>query len=254
MTRPCRCPLVLLVTAVAAVAAVAGRVTLLQTTVKDNIVVNSHSFSSLVPTACRCWMICFVQPNCTAAVYDPSAFQCNTTESSPEHVTLQPLTGAVAFLKFEWTPLDPCSPRFSAGHIFVTRRDTQNSTAENLQQMCHDENGEPLLIKTEEQKTTAVAVLKDSKVSKAWLTATYSFTAEEMAWPDGTLPSKLLLLQLFAAALVPAAAVYQTVIKDTAIYSPISKRMDVMTECEVPATVIELLKTMTIHTLEIHPL
>ncbi|KAF2353846.1 PAN/Apple domain [Trinorchestia longiramus] len=46
---------------------------------------------------------------------------------------------------------------------------------------------------------------------------------------------KLLLLQLFTAALVPAAAVYQTVIKDTAIHSPISKRIDVMTECECRA-------------------
>ncbi|KAF2353845.1 PAN/Apple domain [Trinorchestia longiramus] len=49
------------------------------------------------------------------------------------------------------------------------------------------------------------------------------------------LQMKLLLLQLFTAALVPAAAVYQTLIKDTAIHSPISKRIDVMTECECRA-------------------
>ncbi|KAF2355901.1 hypothetical protein FHG87_013344 [Trinorchestia longiramus] len=46
---------------------------------------------------------------------------------------------------------------------------------------------------------------------------------------------KLLLLQLFSAALVPSAAVYQMVIKDIAIHSPISKRINIMTECECRA-------------------
>ncbi|KAF2345990.1 PAN/Apple domain [Trinorchestia longiramus] len=46
---------------------------------------------------------------------------------------------------------------------------------------------------------------------------------------------ELLLLQLFAAALIPTAAVYRDVKTDIALHSPISKKIDVMTKCECKA-------------------
>ncbi|XP_047739082.1 uncharacterized protein LOC125178717 [Hyalella azteca] len=100
------------------------------------------------------------------------------TNLAPENVTTRAAPGAITLFKF-----DPCATGVAALNIFVTNARTRNVNKQNA--ICTNENGRPLVIKTEEQRQKALQAVQKSWAAWAWLTAT--FTSDKvLQWPDGT--------------------------------------------------------------------
>ncbi|KAF2354924.1 hypothetical protein FHG87_014319 [Trinorchestia longiramus] len=122
--------------------------------------------------------------SCTAASYDAIADLCFMTDGGPDTVILQPLVGSVVFFKFQYveTPLE----------VFMAKA-TKNGSVARLRELCAEENGIPLIIKTEQVKEAATQLVNDKGLKTliekvAWLSVR-GCKGEQWSlchWPDGT--------------------------------------------------------------------
>ncbi|KAF2355428.1 hypothetical protein FHG87_013815 [Trinorchestia longiramus] len=158
-----------------------------QTVINDTAIHSPISKRIDVMTECECKTKYAKDSSCMAASYDAIADLCFMTNDGPDTVITQPLVGSVAFFKFQYveTPLE----------VFMANV-TRNGTVARLRELCAEENGIPLIIKTEEVKAAATQLVIDKGqdvdfffVSEkiAWLPVRGCEEEKSLChWPDGT--------------------------------------------------------------------
>ncbi|KAF2355973.1 PAN/Apple domain [Trinorchestia longiramus] len=152
-----------------------------QTVINDTAIHSPISKRIDVMTECECRAKCDMDSSCTAASYDAIADLCFMTDGGPDTVITQSLVGSVAFFKFQYveTPLEV----FLAGA-------TKNGSLARLRELCAEENGIPLIIKTEEVKAAATQLVDkkglQSYEDMSWLPVRGCEEKSLCHWPDGT--------------------------------------------------------------------
>ncbi|KAF2349235.1 PAN/Apple domain [Trinorchestia longiramus] len=154
-----------------------------QMVIKDTAIHSPISMRINVMTECECRAKCDMDSSCKAASYDAIADLCFMTDGGPDTVITQPLVDSVAFFKFQYveTPLEV----FMAGA-------TKNGSVARLRELCAEENGIHLIIKTEQVKAAAIQLVKDKghlvvTTNVAWLPVRGCDGDKSLChWPDGT--------------------------------------------------------------------
>ncbi|KAF2360295.1 PAN/Apple domain [Trinorchestia longiramus] len=158
-----------------------------QKVIKDTAIHSPISKRIDVMTECECRAKCDMDSSCKAASYDAIADLCFMTDGGPDTVITQPLVGSVAFFKFQYveTPLEV----FMAGA-------TKNGSVARLMELCAEENGIPLIIKTKQAKDAALKLVKGECRTKCNMdssckAASYDAIANLCFMTDGG-PSRIL--------------------------------------------------------------